>query len=396
VPTRGLVEPVKVRITGLDVTVVSVPFKEPETWVWGRRHGITNALLEVRTDESLVGVGECPGHPRISLVCDVLGTIGEAIQGEDPLRIERIVAGMMARCGLHHFRHAANVALGGVEIALWDIAGKVAGQPVANLFGGRLRDHIPYYFYVPMGSSEEMARTAAGAVAAGFSTIYLKSGFDRGKDVSDVAAVREAVGPAPKLRVDANEAWSVAEAIAIGRELGPYDLEFIEQPVSMYDIDGLGRVRRAVRAPIAANQAAWLEFNVLEIIRKRAADVILTCPHQLHGLLAFRKVAALCELAGLPIIKHSFGDLGVTTLAAAQVLSTLPNAERAHQTHYNLLDDDVIQGGAPKFEDGALAVPPGPGIGARLDREKVARYAEVYALEGEFGVYGPVPESDRL
>ena len=124
--------------------------------------------------------------------------------------------------------------------------------------------------------------------AAGFETIYLKSGFDRRKDVADVAAVREAIGPGPKLRIDANEAWSPAEAIAIIHQLEPYALEFVEQPVSMYDLDGLARVRRAVRTPIAANQAAWLEFDVLEIVRRRAADVVLTCPHQLHGLFAFK------------------------------------------------------------------------------------------------------------
>jgi L-alanine-DL-glutamate epimerase-like enolase superfamily enzyme len=379
-----------VRITGLEVTIVSVPFTQPETWVWGRRHGITNALVEVSTDEGVTGIGECPGHPHVALVGEVLGAIAKTIVGQDPLRIERILSVLMARRGLHHFRHAANIALGGVETALWDIAGKIADQPLANLFGGRVRDRVPYYFYVPMASSEEMAAAAAKGAARGFETIYLKSGFDRQKDVADVAAVRAAVGPQVNLRIDANEAWSVADAISIARELEPYDLEFIEQPVSMYDIDGLARVRRAVRTPIAANQAAWLEFDVLEIVRRRAADVILTCPHQLHGLLAFRKVASLCELAGLPIIKHSFGDLGITTLAAAQVLSTLPAATLANQTHYNLLDDDVIAGGPPVFEGGALAAPGGPGIGARLDPDRVARYAETYRREGEFEVYGGV------
>jgi L-alanine-DL-glutamate epimerase-like enolase superfamily enzyme len=379
-----------VRITGLEVTIVSVPFTQPETWVWGRRHGITNALVEVFTDEGVTGIGECPGHPHVALVSEVLAAVAETIVGEDPLRIERILSVLMARRGLHHFRHAANIALGGVETALWDIAGKIADQPLANLFGGRVRDRVPYYFYVPMASSEEMAAAAAKAAARGFETIYLKSGFDRHRDVADVAAVRDAVGSQVNLRIDANEAWSVAEAISIARELEPYHLEFIEQPVSMYDIDGLARIRRAVRTPIAANQAAWLEFNVLEIVRRRAADVILTCPHQLHGLLAFRKVAGLCELAGLPIIKHSFGDLGITTLAAAQVLSTLPAATLANQTHHNLLDDDVIAGGPPVFEGGALAAPGGPGIGARLDPHRVARYAETYRREGEFKVYGRV------
>jgi L-Ala-D/L-Glu epimerase len=385
-----------VRITDVKITIVSLPFAQAETWVWGRREGITNALLEVTTDEDVTGIGECPGHPTVALVHAVLEHMRDAVVGEDPCRIERVLGLALARRGLHHFRHAANTALGGLEIALWDIVGKLAGQPLANVLGGPVRDRIPYYRYIPMGPSEQMAELAADGVGEGFDTIYLKSGFDREKDVADVAAVRNAIGPEPKLRIDANEAWSPAEAIAIMRDFESYDLEFVEQPISMYDIAGLARVRRAARIPVAANQAAWLEFDVLQIIRERAADVILTCPHQLHGLLAFAKVAALCEFAGLPIVKHSFGDLGVTTFAAAHVLSTLPNARLANQTHYNLLEDDVIAGGPPVFDRGALRLPEGPGIGVTLDAEKLALYEEVYRREGEFSVYGPVAERHVL
>jgi L-alanine-DL-glutamate epimerase-like enolase superfamily enzyme len=381
-----------VRIADVKVTVVSLPFTEAETWVWGRREGITNALIEVTTDEDVTGIGECPGHPAVELVRAVLEHVRDVFVGEDPLRIERLLALALSRRGLHHFRHAADTALGGLEIALWDIVGKVAGQPLVNLFGGPVRDRIDYYRYIPMAASEEMATEAADGVAEGFGTIYLKSGFERRKDVADVAAARDAIGPAAKLRIDANEAWSPAEAIAISRELEPYDLEFVEQPISMYDLEGLARVRRATPIPVAANQAAWLEFDVLEIVRRRAADVIVTCPHQLPGLLAFKKVAGLCEVAGLPIIKHSFGDLGVTTFAAAHVLATLPNATLANQTHYNLLKDDVIAGGPPEFAAGSLGLPDGAGIGVELDPEKVALYEELYQREGEFSVYGPVAE----
>ncbi|MBD0290118.1 MAG: mandelate racemase/muconate lactonizing enzyme family protein [Thermoleophilia bacterium] len=380
------------RISELRVTVVSVPFTESETWIWGRRGGITNALVELVTDEGVTGIGECPGHPNIGLVCQVLESVRDVVVGEDALRPERLVGLLLARRGLHHFRHAANTALGGVEIALWDIVGKVAGKPLSRLLGGPVRDRVSYYRYVPMGPSEWMAEQAAEAVADGVQTIYLKTGFERRKDVADVAAVREAVGPAVKLRIDANEAWSPAEAISIVNELEAFELEFVEQPVSMYDLDGLARVRRATTTPIAANQAAWLESNVLEIVRKRAADVILTCPHQLHGLVAFKHVAGLCELAGLPIVKHSFGDLGVTTYAAAHVLGTVPNATLASQTHYNLLDDDVIVGGPPPFVAGSLTLPDAPGIGVELDRDRVATYAELYERDGEFSVYGPLAE----
>ncbi|MFL5419092.1 MAG: mandelate racemase/muconate lactonizing enzyme family protein, partial [Myxococcales bacterium] len=333
------------------------------------------------------------GHPSVALVVSVLDSIRGLVIGEDPRRIEWILQLLLARRGLHHFRHAANVAVGGLETALWDVVAKVAGRPLADLMGGPVRERIPYYRYVPMGPSDTMAARASDGVKAGFRTVYLKSGFDRNKDVEDVAAVRAAIGPHVALRIDANEAWSPAEAMVMARQLEPFGLEFIEQPVSMYDLDGLARVRRASQTPIAANQAAWLEYNVLEIVRKRAADVVVTCPHQLHGLLAFKKAAGLCEVAGLPIVKHSFGDLGVTTWAAAHVLATCPNATLANQTHYDLLDDDVVVGGPPTFADGALELRDGPGIGVELDREKVAHYEETYRREGEYSAYGAVPRT---
>ncbi len=126
-----------------------------------------------------------------------------------------------------------------------DLAAAVADSDVVVLIVpvGLTAEHRPDFSHLD---------AATEAVAAGFGTIYLKSGFERRKDAADVAAVREAIGFASKLRIDPNEAWSPAEAITIIHELEPYELEFVEQPVSMYDLDGLARVRRAVRTPVAS------------------------------------------------------------------------------------------------------------------------------------------------
>jgi glucarate dehydratase len=101
-------------------------------------------------------------------------------------------------------------------------------------------------------------------------------------------------------------------------------------------------------------------------------------------------VAAAAEIADTPVVKHSFGDLGVSTLAAAHVLATCPNAGLAHQTHYQLLETDVVAGGPPAFLDGSIGLPDGPGIGVELDRERVTEFAELYAREGEFSPYEPL------
>ena len=157
----------------------------------------------------------------------------------------------------------------------------------------------------------------------------------------------------------------------------------------MYDLDGLAEVQERVSVPIAANQTSWNEFATLDVLRRGLASVVVTDPHQLGGLGRFKSMAGIAEIADTPIVKHSFGDLGISTFAAAHVLATCANAALAHQTHYQLLAGDVIVGGPPSFDEGALAVPDGPGIGVDLDRDRVGEYAELFRSRGTFSPYEP-------
>lgn len=376
------------KITMIELTPVSVPFREAETWVWGQRFGISNVIVQLHTDQGLTGVGEAVGFPSTQLILTALTELVPLVEGQNPYRVEYLTRLLYMRRGWHHYRHTGNGAIAGVEMALWDLIGKAAGQPIANLFGGLLADKVPFYYHIPWKALDAMASDARDAVARGITTLYLKIGFGESIDVPMVAAVREAAGPGVKLRVDANEAWTPAEAIHMIRKLEPFVLEFVEQPVSMYDVDAMARVRSGVSVPIAANQSSWLESDVLDIIRREAADVILTDQHQVGGLLAFKKVCALCEFAGLPVLKHSFGDLGVSTAAGLQILGTCPNTTiMASQTHLHFLKSDVVT--TPHvFVNGALPVPSGPGLGVTLDGNRMAEAHERYLRDGEYSPYG--------
>ena len=156
----------------------------------------------------------------------------------------------------------------------------------------------------------------------------------------------------------------------------------------MHNVEGLSFLRRTTGTRLGSNQSSWLPHNVLEVIRRGAADVVVTDQHQLGGLSAFRDVAGLCEIAGIPLIKHAFGDMGITTVAAMHVLATLPEPMLANQQFIQVLEHDLLSEPL-QFRDGQLDVPTGPGLGISLDHEAIAHYSRLYTEYGEFEGYSP-------
>jgi L-alanine-DL-glutamate epimerase-like enolase superfamily enzyme len=385
-----------VKVTAVDVHIVSVPFTHPETWRFGRMWGLTNAIVEVHTDEGVSGIGEVPGSPLIGLVREALEATSEFIVGEDPFRVTQFLRRASNR-GWHHYPYLGNGAVAAIEMALWDICGKALGCPVHQFFGGLDTEHVPFYWYVWVEDRKpETARQqAAEGVGRGFKTVYIKIGFDLKNDLALARAIRDEVGDDIAVRVDANEAWSVFEAIDALQRFEDVGVEFVEQPINMHDIAGLADLRTQTRTRIGANQSVWLPWQVPEVIARRAADVIVTDPHQLGGLVPFRDAAALCELAGLPIVKHAFADLGITTVAACHVLGTLASPQLGHQQYATILSHDLLA--TPlEFVDGSLSVPTGPGLGIELDREAMSFCEQLYRDYGEFPGYGPVTPSSTL
>jgi glucarate dehydratase len=381
------------KVTGVDVHVVSVPYIFPEVWRFGRAWGLTNAIVEVHTDEGITGIGEVPGSPLIRLVCEAIDATVPAIVGEDPLRITQFLQRASDR-GWHHYPYLGNGATAAIEMALWDICGKAHGCPVHQFFGGMDTEQVPFYWFI--GAQDRKVETvraqASEGVQRGFKTVYIKIGFDLKNDLELTRAIRAEVGDDVAVRVDANEGWSVFEAVDALRRFEEIGVEFVEQPIDMHNIAGLADLRAKSRVRIGANQSAWLPSQVPDVIAQHAADVIVTDPHQLGGLVPFHNAATMCQTAGIPICKHAFADLGVTTIAAAHVLCTLPSPQLGHQQFLTFLVHDLV---ATKVEfiDGAIPVPTGPGLGIELDREALAFYGDVYKRYGEFEGYTVTPES---
>jgi L-alanine-DL-glutamate epimerase-like enolase superfamily enzyme len=370
------------RITGLTATPVAVPFHQPESWAYGERRGLVSVLLEVTTDEGLTGIGEAPAYPSAEIIEAVLKTVEPLVVGEDPTRIERLMKRVHIIGTWHHVK-ATSPAIAAVEMACWDIVGKLAGQPLSTLFGGLVRDAAEYCYYVTGRTPADVATAAKAGVEAGWSTYYVKVGADDlAADIERVAALRDAIGPDAKIRVDANEAWSVAAALAAIEALSAYSLEFVEQPVSGRNLADMAHLRSRSRVPVLANEASWTRYDQLDVIRYGAADALSVDNQMDGGLLNMKRSAGIAEAAALPVVKHSLGELGVATYAAAHVLASTGNFLYPSQCYLPMLADDVIDGGIAATPGGRLTPPTAPGIGVSLDADRVARYAALYRSHG--------------
>lgn len=372
------------KISSIKATPVAVPFRADEHWAFGSRQGMISILLEVHTDEGVVGIGEAAAYPSADIVLAILKTIEPLVLGENPFNVEKLMRRIHVVGTWHHVK-ATSPAMAGIEMACWDIAGKVCGQPVVNLFGGRVRDEVEYFYYVSQNTPESIAAEGARGRHLGFRTFYLKIGSDdTSVDIARVEALRDGAGPDALLRIDANEAFSPGTAIRVFRELERFGLELVEQPVSGRSLAEMAHVRSKLDTPILANEASWTRYDQLEVIRAGAADVLSVDNQMDAGLMNMKRSAGLAEIVGLPVLKHSLGELGVAVYAGAHVMASTPNFLPASQSYAALLTDDVIAGtDALPYRNGFLAVPEGPGLGIELDEERVAKYAELYRTQLE-------------
>ncbi|HZL65142.1 MAG TPA: mandelate racemase/muconate lactonizing enzyme family protein [Thermoleophilia bacterium] len=367
-----------IRITGLRLTPLFLAFKQPYHWAGRVDHGSAVVLVEVETDAGITGTGESTA----SLAAE--GTVA-ALRAVEPLFLGQPVHDMTRLC--HEARHLgsfnhtpwhADFVLAGFEMALWDIIGKAAGQPVYRLLGGAVRDEVDYFGFVQGDTTEELVADARALAAAGYGVIYLKVGRGDAADVANTAAVREAIG-GRRLRLDPNCAWSVPDAIRMIHRLEPFDIDWVEQPTTLLSVSAMRQVREAVDVPIAADQAVFTPADVYDICRQRAADAIVLSPHEAGGLLAFGRAAAIAEAAGVPVCLHGQGVSGLTDAAQHHLGLCTANVTEGNQIMHQLLREDIVAAPDLTPVNGRIGPFDAPGIGVELDRDAVARAAESYA-----------------
>ena len=385
------------KISDVRATTVSVPLEAPLRHAngchWGR---FVRTIVEVETDDGRIGLGEMGGGGESAEAA--FRAMKSYLVGHDPARLEEmrfLIANPTA--SLYNNRTQVLAAL---EFACLDLLGQKWGVPVCDLLGGRLQDRVPFASYLffrypnPKTGAGEV-RTAAQLVALarelkekyGFTSHKLKGGvFHPDYELECYRALAEALGEGPargdSFRFDPNGVWSTEQAIWFGQQIEEIRNDYLEDPV--YGLAGMRRVREKVRMPLATNTVVvnfeQLAANVLDT----AVDVVLLDTTFWGGIRPCIKAANVCETFQLGVAVHSSGELGVQLATMLHLGACIPNLSFAADAHYHHLRDDIIEGGPLKYEGGSIAVPTGPGLGVRLDREKLAEYAEAYKRLGGY------------
>lgn len=374
------------KITGLTATPVAVPL-HPAPSVSKMRMGprvMLGVIVEVFTDEGLTGIGETPAVLGADISAKIVRSAEKVLVGKELDAINPLMKMLYVQYNLAHLHiHAASWALSGIEMALWDLAGQRAGMPLYQLWGGAYRKKVEFYGDVERQELSGMTARAAQLAKLGFKTIYTKVGLDPDDDVAAVAAMRRgAPGGDVKIRVDANQAWSTGVAISTINRMAEYGMEFVDQPVIMYNIEALRDVKRSVSVPIAGHESCWTMYELLNVLKANAVDYIHVDARFDAGYTGARISAGMAEAAGVQCVQHSFFELGVAFAMNLHLIASCPNFTLANQlVEYNILQDDVLCGGPLKMEGPHVEVPEGPGVGVRLDQARMAKYHELYIKE---------------
>ncbi|WUH97140.1 mandelate racemase [Spirillospora sp. NBC_00431] len=379
------------KITGIRATTVTVPLEAPLLHSngahWGR---FVRTIVEVEADNGLVGLGEMGGGGQSAEAAFL--ALAPHLEGHDPFELEALrfkIANPTA--SLYNNR---TQILAAIEFACLDLVGQHLGVPVYDLLGGRIRDSVPFasylfYRYPGAGGAPEV-RTPDHLVeharalkdAHGFTVHKLKGGvFPPGHELDCYKALAEAF-PGDRFRYDPNSVLSLEEGLRFGKAIEDLDNDYLEDPV--LGLEGLRLVRERVNVPLATNTVVVNFEQLAANVLRRGADVVLLDTTFWGGIRPCVKAAAVCETFQIGVAVHSSGELGIQLATMLHLGAVLPNLTYAADAHYHHLADDVIEGGPMRYTGGRIPVPTGPGLGVRLDRDKVAEYAELYKELGGY------------
>ena len=381
----------KPKIIDIRATTVAVPLHSPLRHSNGAHWGkFVRTIVEVETDSGLVGLGEMGGGGESAEAA--FQALKPYLVGHDPFQLEALWFKICnPTASLYNNRVQLHAA---IEFACLDIMGKSLGLPVYDLLGGKLREDVGFASYLffryndavrggEVRTIEQLLSEARRLKNAhGFTTHKLKAGvFDPNYELEVFKALADEF-PKDKVRYDPNAAHSVEQAIRFGRAIEDLNNDYFEDPT--WGLCGMRRVRDAVRIPTATNTVVVNFEQLAANSLHPAVDVILLDTTFWGGIRSCVKAATVCNSFQQGIAVHSSGELGIQLATMLHLAAVLPNLTLAADAHYHHLCDDIIVGGAMKYQNGALRVPNAPGLGVELDREKLKKYSEFYKEKGGY------------
>ncbi|MBR9762166.1 MAG: mandelate racemase/muconate lactonizing enzyme family protein [Rhodobacteraceae bacterium] len=342
-------------------------------------------LVEVICEDGTTGWGEClgPAGPNAAVVA----AYAPHVIGQNPLETEKIWATCYNALRDQGQRGLTITALSGIDIALWDLKGKILGQPVSVLLGGRWREQIEAY---ATGSFKrdgvdrvaDNAEEMAGHAAAGFRRMKVKIGFGVEEDLRVIAAVREAIGPDRRLMIDANHGYTVNEAVDLGKRAAKFGIDWFEEPVVPEQLDAYLEVKARQPIPLAAGETWHTRWGYRDPLQRRVVDIIQPDICGMGGLSEAKKVADLASVHGIRVVPHVWGT-AVQIATALQFMSAMVpdpvrNAPVAPILEFDRTHNPFRQAVVTtplEHQDGFVTVPDGPGLGIEIDRDALTRFA---------------------
>ncbi|SFR45725.1 enolase C-terminal domain-like protein [Litoreibacter janthinus] len=387
------------KITEVIITPIAIPDVPLANTKGVHPSVFLRSVIEVKTDSGFVGLGEGYGAKR---TLDGLEAVAPILEGLDPYDLRdlrrRVEAALPDSGGVNAPTALADhkvidVVYSAFEIACLDIRGKEVGRPLYDLLGGAVRKTIPfggYLFYKfakqdltfgPDIMGEVMTPDTLVAQANEFSRDYgfkswkLKGGvLEPELEVETMLKLRESF-PDHALRIDPMGAWTVPTAKRIADQLEGV-LEYLEDPCR--GMDAMAELSALIHIPLATNLVVVEFEQIIEAVKKDAVQIVLSDHHYWRGATGAIHLGEMCRAANLGVSMHSNSHLGISLAAMCHVAAATPNLTYDCDTHYPWSTKEIIKGGRPKFKDGTLQVPEGPGLGVELDHEAVAELHELY------------------
>lgn len=367
------------KITEVEVIPIRIPYATPVKISTGVLVFADNVVVRIITNDGLVGLGETQPLPVFQGCSETQNSVVQVIDrtykpmllGRDPADIERIME------DLHAAVRGCTYAVTAVGDGLYDLLAKSLNIPLFKLLGGLYRDKIEMVWSIGMKSTSEMEKETHWALAKGYQKLKIKVGSsDLKEDVEHAFAIRSVLGKGFSFRVDANAGLTFKDALRLIRALRSVDLEFVEQPLPVWDYDGLTKLSNLVDIPIMADESCNTVQSAMELAKRHAVSIFDIKLAKNGGIYHARKIAAIAQAVNIPLYAGNQPSTSVGAAAAAQFYAATPNVIAGD---FNLgpagwLAGDIVK--QPLRTDGPFAlVPDGVGIGVELDESKLAKYS---------------------